>query len=140
MTELTGSSKAQQWRTYLDVLETFRDRLMGVVIENKPAIKVIDQQDTEQTLFFADPPYVPSTRLSGKYKFEMTAADHELLCERLAAVKGMVVLCGYENEIYNRLGWEKHNLKTTAMDASDRTEVIWLNKAAQKASSQASLF
>lgn len=142
MTEITGSSKASQWATYLDVLEQFHDRFMGITIENRNALEVIDQQDTAQTLFFADPPYVPTTRKSGEYKYEMTLEDHVALCGRLQAVKGMVILCGYENEIYDGLGWEKHKYLTTSMASREnaRTEVIWLNPAAAKSQVQQSLF
>lgn len=142
MTELTGSSKANQWRTYLDCLEQFRDRFMGVVIENRNALEVLEQQDTADTLFFVDPPYVSATRKSGTYKFEMTDADHVAMCEKLAAAKGMVVLCGYENPIYDSLGWRKESVSTRSMASKDRerTEVIWINPAADKRQSQRSLF
>lgn len=142
MTELTGSSKASQWRTYLDVLEQFRERFMGVVIENRNALEVVAQQDTADTLFFADPPYVSTTRKSGTYKFEMTDADHVAMCESLSAVKGMVILCGYDNPIYDSLGWQKRNLSTQSMASKDRErmETIWINPAAAKLQVQGYLF
>lgn len=142
MTELTGSSKANQWKTYLDIIEQFRERLLGVVIENRDAFEVIDQQDTADTLFFADPPYVPITRKSGEYRHEMTIADHERLCAKLSSIKGMAVLCGYENEIYDRLGWCKEHLITNSMASVDRsrTEVIWISPAARNRQVQKSLF
>ncbi len=140
MSEITGSSKSNQWRTYLDTLETFRDRFMGVVVENRDAIEVMHQQDSAGTCFFVDPPYVPSTRSSGSYKYEMSLEDHKRLLSELERVKGMVILCGYDNELYNATGWKKLSRTTTAMSSDERTEVIWLNPAAENNLPQPELF
>jgi DNA adenine methylase len=142
MTEMTGSSKSMQWKSYLTRLDEFRDRLMGVVIENRDAGEVIAHQDTEGTLFYVDPPYVSETRKSGTYKFEMTTEDHAALCERLSQVKGMVILSGYDNPVYNALGWHREEIDTQSMASinRERKEIIWLNPAAVRARPQPSLF
>lgn len=142
MTEMTGSSKAAQWKTYLEKLDEFRDRLMGIVIENRDAREVIAHQDTAETLFYVDPPYLPDTRKSGTYKFEMTIEDHESLCSQLSGLRGMVILSGYENPVYDTLGWHREEIETQSMASIDRArkEVLWLNPAAAKRQQQLALF
>jgi hypothetical protein len=70
-----------------------------VLIENRPAVQVIAQMDTAQTLFYCDPPYVFGTRKGlrlenpdHRYKHEMTDAEHRELGQVLNTVAGMVVL------------------------------------------------
>lgn len=132
------------WVKYPDSLAAIGMRFAGVLIENRPAIQVMQQHDGDDTLHFVDPPYVRSTRKiggsgSGKcYRHEMTDADHAELLEAVCALDGMVVLSGYESDLYSdRLaGWERH---TTAARISAgrgtelRTEVAWLNPACSAA-------
>lgn len=139
--EHSGTSKGDNWRTWLESLNSFHERLMGVVIENRDAKQVMEQQDTEATLHFVDPPYIHSTRSSvSNYRFEMNKDEHWSLCEFLQSLKGMVFLCGYQNEIYDQLGWQSFKRETHADGGRDRTEVLWLNPAAINAQPQLKLF
>jgi len=61
----------------------------------------IRAQDTPDTLFFVDPPYVPSTRSKSGYRHEMSEADHVALLDQLRSVRGMVVLAGYPSKLYD---------------------------------------
>jgi len=135
-----GSSAARQWSNYWGLVPSFTNRLQGVVIENRPAIEVIEHQDTEGTLFYVDPPYVLSTRDDNglKYKFEMSNEEHTLLAEVLHQVKGMVVISGYPCELYEELygDWDCITKLVTAngyMGGVNRTEVLWLLPAVQLA-------
>lgn len=140
MVEKTGNSKAAQWKSWLGCLHEFRERLHGVVIESRDYWNVIEAQDTKDTLFFLDPPYVPEIRKSGKYSFEMSCEDHETLCDRIKTVRGMVMLCGYENKIYDKLGWNKLKRQAQGMDNQTKTEVVWYNKTAWDRLPQKNLF
>lgn len=126
----TTTTPAKYWANYPKALEAIINRLKGVVIENRHATEVISAQDTEQTLFYMDPPYVHETR-SGRafYKHEMTEQDHAALAEQLQSVKGHVVLSGYRCELYEDLynGWLRIDKNTHADGARDRVESIWLN-------------
>ena len=129
---LMGSAACRQWQHYPRLLATFTERMQGVVIENKPALEVIEQQDTEDTLFYVDPPYVAETRRSGQYRHEMSVDDHVELAGVLSKVIGMVVISGYPSELYEDLyeGWVRVEKETTAngyRGGSPRTEVLWLS-------------
>lgn len=133
----SGTTPAHDWVNWPNQIEAFTERLAGVVIENRDAREVMTQQDSAETLHFVDPPYVTETRgAKHSYVFEMTDADHTALVEFLPSLAGSVILCGYENAIYGRLGWEAYGREAHADGARDRTEYLWLNPACVAAQSQ----
>lgn len=144
----SGTTPAHDWSNYPSNLHLLEDRLHGVVIENKPAIEVIRQHDSPETLHYLDPPYVHSTRaldvMHGDhgYAHEMTDADHETLAADLQTLNGMIVLSGYSSDLYDRLyaDWMRIETPALADGAAPRTEVLWLNQAAWKAKHIHSLF
>jgi DNA adenine methylase len=137
----SGTTPAHDWKNYPDEVAAFCDRLAGVVIENRDYRVIIEQHDSPETLFFLDPPYVPSTRSEKHaYQCEMSHIQHEALLEFLPTVSGMVILCGYEHKLYDRLGWQSVKRETHADGARDRIEVLWMNPAAVSAQSQISMF
>jgi len=127
----SGSScKAREWATYPRSLIAISHRLQGVVIECQPAQDVIRVQDTPDTLFFVDPPYVPSARSKAGYRFEMSQDEHVALLEQLRQVKGMVVLAGYPSILYDQTlhDWQRLERSHRAYgSARPRTEVLWLS-------------
>ena len=104
-------------------------RLRGVVIENRPALQVIQNYDSAHTLFYIDPPYVLSARTGSYYRHEMTDDDHRELADLLQCVSGMVVLSGYDTPLYQELygHWPCVTRVTTADGGAYRTEVLWLS-------------
>lgn len=129
------------WAEYPAALAAAGERLTGVLIENRPALEVIAQHDAPNTLHFIDPPYVHSTRArlrNGGYRHEMTDDDHAQLIDTLLGVDGMVVLSGYDSDLYRaRLaGWDSYT--TTSRIASGRgstlrNEIAWINPACSAA-------
>ena len=132
-----GSDIVTIWQRQPGVILQAAARLKNVLIENREAIKVIQDHDRSDTLFFVDPPYVLDTRnMGGKaYRHEMTNADHEQLVSVLHDCKGMVILCGYEHSIYKALKWTKVKKSVAAAGQSGsvlRNEVLWINPQAEK--------
>lgn len=123
------------WAAYPDCVAAIGERFQGVLIENRPAIEVIGAHDSHDTLHFVDPPYIHATRTmrrGGGYRHELTDRDHEKLIETLRAVDGMVVLCGYPNDLYDAAlaDWACHNTSARISGGRGtalRTEVVWLN-------------
>ena len=131
-----GHPKSHEWSNYPRTLPFVHRRLEGVVIERRDALDVIRAQDTPETLFYVDPPYVPSTRSDTRYRCELTEERHAELLDRLRAVKGMVVLSGYPSELYDRtlMGWQKVEMPARAAGSTRlRREVLWLSPPAAKA-------
>lgn len=142
----SGSPPSMDWKNYPDALDAIIERLRGVVIESKDALEVIEQHDSENTLYYLDPPYVKDTRYQGQktkeYHHEMTDDQHIELCEFIKTVKGYVILSGYDNEIYNDMlpEWKKISRSALADGAKKRTEILWLNPAAMTAQKEPTLF
>ena len=121
--------KAREWASYPRTLVAACRRLRGVVIENSDALRVIRVQDTPDTLFFVDPPYLPSTRSKSGYRHEMSEPQHVELLDTLKAVKGKVVVCGYPSDLYDAAlaGWSRHERQHYAAGSTrKRTEVLWI--------------
>jgi DNA adenine methylase len=124
----------RQWARYPDFLNVVSDRLNAVVIDNRDAIKVIGSYDKPDTLFYVDPPYLPDTRnTSGRsiYRYEKDVSDHERLLSLLNQTKGMVVLSGYDHDLYNDSlkGWKKTYKTTLNEGHNPRNEVLWIKVA-----------
>jgi DNA adenine methylase len=115
------------------IIREVSTRLLETHIENKPAVDLIKNHNGPNVLIYADPPYVWATRTHGKaYNHEMTDTDHEELLSALQEHKGMVLLSGYDNGMYNDTlhGWRKETIATIAENAVKRIECLWINPAA----------
>lgn len=140
----SGTTPAHDWANYPRALVAIMRRLRGVVIENRDALAIIAQQDSPQTLFYCDPPYLMETRSDKAhsahcYAHEMSDTEHVELAKALRAVKGVVVLSGYDSDLYRDLyaGWRTVTKETYADGARARTEMLWLSPAADEAISRA---
>lgn len=139
-TTRSSTTPSHDWAHYPDQIGAFVERLRGVVIENRPAIEVIQQHDSRETLHYVDPPYVHAARgagMVGNYRHEMTDDDHRELAEVLRSVRGAVVVSGYPTPLYEDLyaGWRMVVRTGYADGAADgtqrRTEALWLSPNCQ---------
>ncbi len=131
-----GTTPAHDWSNYPESLGMTIERLRGVVIESRPAIKILEQHDSPETLHYVDPPYVASTRNKGEdYRFEMDETDHRALASTLNRLTGMIVLSGYPSALYEELyaGWHRVEKEALADGARKRIEVLWINPKAHRA-------
>lgn len=142
---------ADHWHGYPEHLLEFHDRLQGVIIENKPAADLIEQQDGPDALFYIDPPYMHSTRSSRNdapravYHHEMSDADHAALLELVKNCAGSVVLSGYDNDLYNdNLScWTKFQKKSRisgGRGTAVKVESLWINPKCAEARGQKGFF
>ena len=133
------ATAAHLWERCPENLAALCQRLQGVIIENKDALSVMRAHDAETTLHYIDPPYVPETRVQGNryYAHEMTVEGHEQLLAVARTMTGMVMISGYDSEVYNDMltSWVKTE-KTSRISAGRgtkvRTECLWLNPAIQQ--------
>lgn len=133
---------ASRWVLRQEKLGWIHDRLRHVQIECRDALDILQEWDSDSTVFYCDPPYVLGTRTNRKY-YAVEPGDeyHKELVAVLQSVRGSVVLSGYDHPIYNVLteaGWIADSYKTNAMmtiveqDAvrDGRREVVWRNPRA----------
>src|SRR5207249_3806313 len=137
-------------------LPAIAGRVRSVQVEHGDWLGVLRGYDTPDTLFYVDPPFVKSTRRSGRYQYEMGDTEHCRLVEVLLDAKGKILLSGYRNEIYDRLeeeGWERVDLYTScnavgrtrstglqgrgSLIGHARTESVWISPTARKIGSGA---
>lgn len=137
-----GTNPASDWATWPGMIETFTDRLRGVVIENRDASIIMLQQDDSRTLHYVDPPYLHSQRRSHHgYRHEMSDDQHRALAEVLHRLKGAVLLSSYPCDKYTELyaGWKVITRDHLAQKARKTTECLWMNQAACDAMPQPAL-
>lgn len=119
---------------YVDRMAPAAARLHNVSLESRPALQLVEDGRSPGVLIYADPPYLGSTRKSGRYKHEMlAAADHEQLADALRAASAAVVVSGYDSPLYDRLYsvWDRVAIPTTTGQGGtrqDRVEVLWSNR------------
>ena len=131
-----GPDNPKLWARMPQCIRDASIRLLEAQIENAPAVEVIKRCNGKNVLIYADPPYLRSTRTahSDAYHYEMTDSDHEELLQALMEHTGMVVLSGYDSELYNNTlgGWHKEVVETTAEQSVRRIECLWINPVAME--------
>lgn len=123
------------WKTISKELFKITKRLEKVIILNKSAFEIIETFNYENALIYADPPYVPDTRISKNvYDNEMTLEEHEKLGNLLNRFKGKVIISGYPSTLYKKLFKEWKCIKKKIPNHSSqkkqkdiKTECLWVN-------------
>lgn len=124
-----GPRTATMWNCLPGRIVDCCERLKDAQIENIDAIELIKRYDDEHTLIYCDPPYLRGLRKRNIYKYEVSDEYHERLLEALLNSKSMVVISGYDNDMYNKAlaSWHTEQKQTTAQMGLSRTEKIWMN-------------
>lgn len=118
-----------------------RDRLRRVVLECDDALAVIRRYDSENTVFYCDPPYLSHAASHNQnYAHGYSVEQHVQLLRELKKSRGYVALSGYPSELYTGLletdGWTRVDFHTTSQQVrprdgsqvnKSRTESVWLN-------------
>ena len=133
-TTRAGTTPAHDWANMPSALGLIVQRMRGVVVDMRPAIELIARHDTNETLFYLDPPYVAATRSEryrhSAYNFEMTDNEHRDMASALYAIHGMAIVSGYPCALYDQElfpDWKRIEKDTHADGARDRTEVLWIS-------------
>ena len=127
----SDSRNIRLWRRRIAAIEVAAERFRWVHLENRSWEEMFKQYDLTTTLFYCDPPYVIST-MSNKsnlpYKHMLSDDDHIRLLDTINKCKGMVILFGFDCDLYQeRLqGWTK-----IEADEKNKThrEFCWVNFA-----------
>ncbi len=133
LTSRAGMAGAvSRWLGSVEGLSEIVQRLLRVQIENAPAIEVIKRYDSEQTLFYCDPPYPHDSRGDNKaYAYEMSDEEHYKLAEVLLQARGKVAVSGYHGALMDQLykDWRciEAPIKHCHSIKKPRQEVLWVN-------------
>lgn len=130
------NGNVSEWIGSVEGLFIVHSKLRQVFIESMDALKLIRREDTPQTLFYCDPPYLPESRTSPNiYNHEMTKRQHLDLIQTLNGCKGKVMLSGYDNKLYrkalgtnwNRYEFDVPNNSAGGKKKKRKTEIVWIN-------------
>jgi DNA adenine methylase len=142
LTSRAGMAGAvSRWLGSVDGLAEIVQRLQRVQIENAPALEIIERYDTENTLFYLDPPYVHTSRSDkSAYGHEMTDHDHKELSIILQTIRGRAAVSGYRTQLYDKLyrTWNRIDAPVRMINSSkgERQESLWVNFEPQQWSNE----
>lgn len=135
-------ARVNRWYNLPDRLEEVVERLRCIRIENLDARKLLSMfENRPATLVYLDPPYF----IKRNHSYTIDAKDkdfHIELLEICQRAKCMILLSGYNNDLYDNYltkknGWTKTTIKTytkiTTGKQFARTEVLWKNSKLEKA-------
>lgn len=135
------------WSRFPPVIAKVADRLAGVLIENRPAVDVMQAHDTERTLHYIDPPYLMGTRVEGNryYRHEMTDDQHAELLNAATQLHGFAVVSGYPSELYSCAlkGWSMVSTSSrisAGRGTATRQECLWLSPRVVESQLQQDMF
>jgi len=132
---------ANIWENSKKFKKELLDRLKGVSIENNDFSKVIKTYDSVYSFFYNDPPYIGVQRSEmNVYPFEMTDSDHVRFLKAVLRSKGMFLISGYENDLYDDYlrDWSRIDVNAKNWSVSqgsgykssgrgNRVESLWFN-------------
>jgi DNA adenine methylase len=131
------NEQVSSWLSAIDGLQSAHERLSRVVILCEDAVEVIRREDSTDTFFYLDPPYLAATRVVDQaYSHEMDDEAHERLLTTLAKVSGKFILSGYDSPLYERFRsrsrWSRTDIKIDNKASSQKskptkTECLWRN-------------
>jgi len=140
--------RVNSWLSLLELLPEMHARLMRVQVEGRDWRYILGEYNTPDYFAYLDPPYVMSTRRSRRYKHELTDADHKEMVEIMLEYPGMIMLSGYDSELYAPLreaGWDKQRYETVchitgktrgnikSREERKREECVWRNPRCMEA-------
>ena len=126
---------ACKWGGITETIDAAVSRLRGdtthlVQIEHMDALQLIRRYNSPDDLMYIDPPYVRSTRKSGRlYAHEMSDDEHRELLDIVTKSRSKIIISGYECEMYNTAlaGWRKDSTLCQTTSTALATETIWMN-------------
>jgi DNA adenine methylase len=133
LTSRAGMAGAvSRWLGSVEALPDIAMRLLRVQIENDYAASIIQRYDSQETLFYCDPPYPHMSRGDANaYAYEMTDGEHREIASVLHRAKGMVAVSGYQCELMEELygDWQRIDAPTKLAHSvkTPRTEALWVN-------------
>ena len=101
-----------------------------VQIEHMDALRLMERYDNADVLMYLDPPYLRSTRKSGRlYHCEMDDAQHIRMLEIATASKAKIIISGYDSGLYARYldGWHTEKRLSQITSTEKATETLWMN-------------
>lgn len=135
-------ARVNRWCNLPERLDKVVERFRNVRIEKRDARALLRSfSDRPATLVYLDPPYY--TKRDHGYVIDANDRSfHEELLDICVDARCMILLSGYDNNLYKKTlktadGWKTRRIKTVTRDTTGRdyarTEVLWVNSQFVKA-------
>lgn len=132
----SGTGRVANIRDTIPRLWEVHRRFNGVQIEELDFRKLINDYDSDQTVFYCDPPYLGCDYYGNESLF--TEEDHKDLINLAQNCEGFFAISGYPNELYDSFQWDDRVewWQTTHMVGTKNTgevkgrvkEVLWIKE------------
>lgn len=137
-------ARVNRWYNLPERLQEVVERLRSIRVENRDARQLLKMfSDRPATLVYLDPPYF--VKRDHGYVIDANEKDfHAELLDICVQAKCMLLISGYENDLYDtklrpKHGWTKTRIETHTRDTSgmdyEKTEILWQNAPFVKARS-----
>ncbi len=136
------NAEVSAWMASIEGMAEVTARLDRVVIEAAPALDVLKREDSADTLFYLDFPYIvdpEAGRTTGEvYHCEADEACHEQTLQFVTGprFRGKIMISGYRGALYDkyldRVGWDRKERKIDNKGQKSKVkktmvECIWRN-------------
>lgn len=124
------------WESAKDNLIKIQNRIKSVQFNNTDALELIRDFNHPSVLFYLDPPYLKSTRTTGKEynNYEMPENIHISLLNCIVTSKAQIIISGYNSDLYSTYlsKWNKYEFELANHSGQNkkkqrRVEVAWTN-------------
>lgn len=135
-TRYTNDNKAPMFVIRVEDLWRHAARLRMVQVDHRKWQECMDLYDADDVVFYCDPPYVPSTRKGGTYRYEMDWSAHKKFLTYVKQCKASVIISGYDSQTYRDMlepDFERYEFEVALIadnkpdggERERRIEVIW---------------
>ena len=126
------SGVVSRWLGSVEQLPDIAERLLRVQIENRDVVALIRLYDSQDTLFYCDPPFAYETRRdTSSYQFEVDEDEHRRLSETLREIEGKAAVSGYRCDLMDTLydGWRcaEAPVKRCRSRKKPRVDALWMD-------------
>ena len=105
--DLQRASPTIKFRKRIAYFPAIRERFEDVLVENRDWRDVLETFDQPNTVFYLDPPYMPTDVFSATYRDEMTVEDHQEMLDTVFELDSFVAVSGYDNATYHSYPWDE---------------------------------
>lgn len=100
-----SASQAGRIQKKLPMFQAIHERMISVQIENQPYQDCLQDYDSNNAVFYIDPPYLDAYK--GVYRHELSIQEHRDLINQIFALKGFAAVSGFSNPLYDNQPWDK---------------------------------
>ncbi|MNC03209.1 DNA adenine methylase [compost metagenome] len=107
----SGQNPSNGYISACQMIREFAKRMQGVMIEQADFRSIFAKYDSDQTLWYVDPPYVGREKY---YAGNFTEQDHRDLAMILKGIKGKAIISYYDDPLIDELypGWNRETFGT----------------------------